>query len=145
MSANSPYPIHCLNRYPHFAWPVSSGGYGEFLFRNSGHYRKKSAFPCPVYPISTGVPWFNLDSSAANATRWLLIDCSSEVIPCGSLPVVIIPKFQNHSDVTAAMSAEIRRKLRHINHLSRLSKQSDFDNIFVISAVISPFVPMILQ
>ena len=39
-------------------------------------------------------------------------------------------KFQNHSDVTAAMSAEIRRKLRHINHLSRLSKQSDFDNIF---------------
>lgn len=39
-------------------------------------------------------------------------------------------KFQNHSDVTAAMSAEIRRQLRHINHLSRLSKQSDFDDIF---------------
>ena len=34
-----------------------------------------------VYPISTGAPWFNLDSSAANATRWLLIDCSSEVMP----------------------------------------------------------------
>lgn len=50
MSANFPYPIHCLNRYPHFAWPVSSDGYGEFLFRNSGHYRKKICFSMSRLP-----------------------------------------------------------------------------------------------
>ena len=44
MSENSPYPNRCLNRYPHFVGAVNSGGYGDFLFRNSGHYWKKFCF-----------------------------------------------------------------------------------------------------
>ena len=75
MSANSPYPIHILRGLS------AAADMGSFYSAIAVIIGKNSAFPCPVYPISTGVPWFNLDSSAANATRWLLIDCSSEVMP----------------------------------------------------------------